>query len=190
MSDSRFILAGVMGWPVAHSRSPAIHNHWIAQYGLRGTYVTLPVQPEHLPEAVRGLRALGFAGCNVTVPHKVAAMAHMDEIDALVSGFTAQYTKEDLFALLMKHRVACAPVRSLDEVINDEHMHERRALQWVDHPLYGRVCLPNSPMRYDASEPLHLKPSGELGRDNEAVYCEWLGLSSADYAQLVAEEVI
>ena len=117
-------------------------------------------------------------------------VAHMDEIDALVSGFTAQYTKEDLFALLMKHRVACAPVRSLDEVINDEHMHERRALQWVDHPLYGRVCLPNSPMRYDASEPLHLKPSGELGRDNEAVYCEWLGLSSADYAQLVAEEVI
>jgi len=54
-------------------------------------------------------------------------VAHMDEIDALVSGFTAQYTKEDLFALLMKHRVACAPVRSLDEVINDEHMHERRA---------------------------------------------------------------
>ncbi len=80
MSDSRFILAGVMGWPVAHSRSPAIHNHWIAQYGLRGTYVTLPVQPERLPDAVRGLRALGFAGCNVTVPHKVAAMALMDDL--------------------------------------------------------------------------------------------------------------
>ena len=80
MSDSRFILAGVMGWPVAHSRSPAIHNHWIAQYGLRGTYVTLPVQPERLADAVRGLRALGFAGCNVTVPHKVAAMALMDDL--------------------------------------------------------------------------------------------------------------
>lgn len=80
MSDSRFILAGVMGWPVAHSRSPAIHNHWIARYGLRGTYVTLPVQPQRLPEAVRGLRALGFAGCNVTVPHKVEALALMDDL--------------------------------------------------------------------------------------------------------------
>ncbi len=80
MSESRFILAGVMGWPVAHSRSPTIHNHWISQYGLRGTYVTLPVQPERLVDAVRGLRALGFAGCNVTVPHKVAAMALMDDL--------------------------------------------------------------------------------------------------------------
>ena len=80
MSDARFILAGVMGWPVAHSRSPAIHNHWIAHHGLRGTYVPLPVHPERLEDAVRGLRALGFAGCNVTVPHKVSAMALMDDL--------------------------------------------------------------------------------------------------------------
>ncbi len=80
MSDARFVLAGVMGWPVAHSRSPVIHNHWIAQYGLRGTYVQLPVQPERLEDAIRGLKALGFAGCNVTVPHKVRAMEMMDEL--------------------------------------------------------------------------------------------------------------
>ena len=80
MSDSPFVLAGVMGWPVAHTRSPAIHNHWIARYGLKGAYVQLPVQPDRLEAAIRGLPALGFAGCNVTVPHKVSAMRLMDEL--------------------------------------------------------------------------------------------------------------
>jgi shikimate dehydrogenase len=80
MSDQRFVLAGVMGWPVAHSRSPVIHNHWIAKHGLKGSYVQLPVKPENLEDAIRGLKALGFAGCNVTVPHKVRAMALMDEL--------------------------------------------------------------------------------------------------------------
>lgn len=80
MSDQRFVLAGVMGWPVAHSRSPVIHNHWIAKYGLKGSYVQLPVKPENLEDAIRGLKALGFAGCNVTVPHKVRAMELMDEL--------------------------------------------------------------------------------------------------------------
>jgi shikimate dehydrogenase len=80
MSDQRFVLAGVMGWPVAHSRSPVMHNHWIAKYGLKGSYVQLPVKPENLEDAIRGLKALGFAGCNVTVPHKVRAMELMDEL--------------------------------------------------------------------------------------------------------------
>jgi len=84
-SERPYILAGVMGWPVAHSRSPAIHNHWIGQYGLNGHYVLLPVQPERLADAVRGLRALGFAGCNITIPHKVAAMPLMDRIDPLAA---------------------------------------------------------------------------------------------------------
>ena len=80
MSDQRFVLAGVMGWPVAHSRSPVIHKHWIAKHGLKGSYVQLPVQPENLEDAIRGLKGLGIAGCNVTVPHKVRAMALMDEL--------------------------------------------------------------------------------------------------------------
>ncbi len=84
-TDKPYTLAGVMGWPVAHSRSPAIHTHWIRQHGLNGSYVLLPVQPDHLGDAVRGLRALGFAGCNITIPHKVAAMALMDRIDPLAA---------------------------------------------------------------------------------------------------------
>ncbi len=78
MSSQKFILAGVMGHPVAHSRSPVIHNHWIAQYKLKGSYVLLPVEPSNLHDALKGLKALGFAGCNVTIPHKVEAMKAMD----------------------------------------------------------------------------------------------------------------
>ena len=80
-NDQPFILAGVMGWPVAHSRSPALHTHWIREHGLKGSYVLLPVAPDLLGDAVRGLRALGFAGCNITIPHKVAAMPFVDRID-------------------------------------------------------------------------------------------------------------
>lgn len=83
MGNNKFVLAGVMGWPVAHSRSPGIHNHWISQYGLTGSYVLLPVEPANLPTALKGLSALGFAGCNVTIPHKVAAMRLVDRVDPM-----------------------------------------------------------------------------------------------------------
>ena len=85
MSDHAqpFVLAGVMGWPVAHSRSPLIHSHWIAQYGLRGAYVPLAVQATQLEQALRALPVLGFAGCNLTIPHKVQALSILDQIDPI-----------------------------------------------------------------------------------------------------------
>ncbi|OYU43051.1 MAG: shikimate dehydrogenase [Burkholderiales bacterium PBB4] len=82
-SDSRYTLAGVMGWPVGHSRSPIIHNHWIAEHGLRGAYVLLPVESAKLEQALRALPALGFSGCNLTIPHKVAALSIVDRVDLL-----------------------------------------------------------------------------------------------------------
>jgi CoA:oxalate CoA-transferase len=115
---------------------------------------------------------------------------NVDAIDELVGGFTSTFEKQVLFDLLMRHRVPCSPVRDLDEVVNDKHMHARRALEWVEHPMYGRVCLPNTPMRFDGVEPMRIKPSGELGRDNRAVYGDWLGLSETELQQLVDEEVI
>ena len=73
-------LAGVIGWPVSHSRSPRLHNHWLARHGIDGAYVPLPVRPEDLAAAVVGLRAAGFRGANVTVPHKVAVAALCDTL--------------------------------------------------------------------------------------------------------------
>ena len=83
MANNTFTMAGVMGWPVSHSRSPVIHNHWIRHYGLQGAYGLFPVQPEKLEDAIRSLPALGLAGCNVTIPHKVNAMQFMDAVDPL-----------------------------------------------------------------------------------------------------------
>ncbi len=74
-------LAGVAGWPVSHSRSPLLHNHWLAQHGIDGAYVPLPVRPEDFARAIAGLRAAGFAGLNVTVPHKEAAFALCDAVE-------------------------------------------------------------------------------------------------------------
>ncbi len=74
-------LAGVIGWPVAHSRSPRLHGFWLDRYGIDGAYVPLPVRPEDFAVAVRGLAAAGFAGANVTIPHKEAAFAVCDAVD-------------------------------------------------------------------------------------------------------------
>ena len=81
--DKTFKFAGVMGWPVAHSRSPVIQNFWVREHKLQAAYGLFPVKPENLADAVRGIRALGIAGCNVTIPHKVAIMPMLDVIDPL-----------------------------------------------------------------------------------------------------------
>src|SRR5260370_11530442 len=78
-------------------------------------------------------------------------VAHMDVVDDLVGTFTRKYNKQDLFALLMKHRVPCAPVRTLMEVVNDPHLHQRGMLQWIDHPELVRIVVQSSPMRYDGA---------------------------------------
>lgn len=74
-------VAGVMGWPVGHSRSPRLHGHWFQRYGIDGIYVPLPVRPEDVELAFRTLPRIGLRGWNVTVPHKEAAARLVDEID-------------------------------------------------------------------------------------------------------------
>jgi shikimate dehydrogenase len=66
-------LAGITGWPVSHSRSPRLHGFWLQRHGIDGAYVPLGIRPEAFALAVRGLVAAGFAGANVTAPHKLAA---------------------------------------------------------------------------------------------------------------------
>ena len=75
-------LAGVVGWPVGHSLSPRLHGFWLSQYGIDGAYVPLPVRREDFARVVDGLRRAGFAGLNVTIPHKEAAFAIAHDLDA------------------------------------------------------------------------------------------------------------
>jgi shikimate dehydrogenase len=67
-------LAGVIGWPIAHSRSPRLHGYWLERYGIDGAYLPFAVRPERLAAALAGLPALGLSGINVTLPHQEAAL--------------------------------------------------------------------------------------------------------------------
>ncbi|MGE4058814.1 MAG: shikimate dehydrogenase, partial [Sphingomonadales bacterium] len=86
------VKAGVMGWPVAHSRSPMIHGYWLRKHGIAGEYGLLPVKPEDAVAAIRALPQQGYAGCNCTVPHKHAALEAADEVDALARRIGAANT--------------------------------------------------------------------------------------------------
>lgn len=76
-------LAGVMGYPIAHSRSPRLHGHWLARHGIAGAYLPLLVAPDDLARAFDGLRAMNFRGCNVTLPLKEKALLLVDRADSL-----------------------------------------------------------------------------------------------------------
>lgn len=78
-------LAGVIGWPIGHSLSPALHRFWLDRAAIEGHYLPLAVSPGKLESALRGLACSGFAGVNVTVPHKPAALALVDELDPLAA---------------------------------------------------------------------------------------------------------
>ena len=80
MTQHRIPLAGVIGNPIAHSRSPRLHKHWLKTYGILGDYVPLHVTDEDLPQVIATLPKMGFVGVNVTIPHKVAVLQYADQI--------------------------------------------------------------------------------------------------------------
>ena len=76
------VKAGILGWPVTHSRSPLIHNYWLKMHGIEGSYEKLPATVEDFEKVVKGLVGAGYAGANVTAPHKESAFALADFADA------------------------------------------------------------------------------------------------------------
>lgn len=83
----------VMGWPISHSRSPIIHNYWIARYGVADAlYERLPVEPEKLDETLQNFEALHYIGANVTVPHKEAVFALLTKVNATAQRLKAVNT--------------------------------------------------------------------------------------------------
>ena len=92
MSAPKHIKAGVIGWPVDHSLSPLVHGFWLKQLGIDGTYERIAVEPENLERELRALDANGFAGVNITVPHKEAALAIVDDADDMAKNIGAVNT--------------------------------------------------------------------------------------------------
>jgi shikimate dehydrogenase len=92
MIDGQTQLVGVIGWPIAHSLSPAMHNAAFEALGLNWRYVALPVRPGRVRQAIDGLEALGLRGANVTVPHKEAVIPYLDVVPERVARFGAVNT--------------------------------------------------------------------------------------------------
>jgi shikimate dehydrogenase len=92
MTGTSPLLAGVVGWPVGHSKSPRLHGHWLHRYGIDGHYVPLAVAPENLETALRALPILGFRGVNVTIPHKERALLLADTATERAASVSAANT--------------------------------------------------------------------------------------------------
>ena len=111
-------------------------------------------------------------------------------VDQMIECWTSTLTKNEVAQRMLAAKVPCAPVRDLSEVINDENMHARGSLQWVDHPELGRVVLPHSPLVFEGTERRPIEPSRPLGASNRAVFGDWLGYSDEELAAYQAEGVI
>jgi crotonobetainyl-CoA:carnitine CoA-transferase CaiB-like acyl-CoA transferase len=113
-----------------------------------------------------------------------ARVQNMAEVDAMVTDWLSAMTREEAVAATRKFGVPAAPVRDLDEVINDAGMHERGMLHWVEHPEVGRVCLPSSPLRFSDAPAPALKPSPFLNQHEEEVLGGIFGFSAEQRAAL------
>jgi CoA:oxalate CoA-transferase len=122
--------------------------------------------------------------------NNAARVAHREETDALVVAWTQTLGKMDAFAIAKRHRIPLAPVREVDEVMHDPHMHDRGMLKWIEHDEIGRVVVPTSPLRYHGADTVETRPSPKLGQHNAEIYGGWLGLSAAEIAELKNDGVI
>lgn len=114
----------------------------------------------------------------------------LEEVNELVSGWTKTLDKDDLLDISRKHGFPCAPVRGLGEVVNDEHLHERGMLKWMDHPELGRIALQNSPLRFHDSPLMPIEPSADLGAHNREIYSDWLGIAADELDAMKRDGVI
>jgi formyl-CoA transferase len=116
---------------------------------------------------------------------RAARIANMDALDSALGERTSAYPKEELFALLMGHRVPCAPVRELDDVINDSHLHATGMLHWEQHPQYGEVLAHGSPLVFQESAAPSYRHSAALGADTEEVLESLGGMSKEEIETMI-----
>lgn len=125
-----FLLAGVMGWPVMHSRSPMMHGQWLKENNKQGAYLPLAIQPDGLEQALKALKALGFSGVNLTIPHKQTAMLIVDEVDEAAKkiGAISCVTVKPDGKLVGSNNDAAGFMRNLLEAAPDWHASDGPAV--------------------------------------------------------------
>ncbi|HEX3882907.1 MAG TPA: CoA transferase [Stellaceae bacterium] len=119
-----------------------------------------------------------------------ARVANRELVDETISAWTRMLPKMEIFAIARQRRIPLAPVRNVDEVMRDPHMHERGMLEWIEHDEIGRIVVPNTPLRLHGADKVPTTPSPKLGQHNDAVYGGMLGLSAGEIAELKAVGVI
>ena len=117
-------------------------------------------------------------------------VANMEEIDDIVSAWTMSLARDAAIEQLKEHRVPCAPVRALTEVMQDAHLRERGALFEIDHPVQGRITVCKSPLNFVGLQQADYVPSPDCGGDNDFVFGELLGLDAQARAALAEDGVI
>ncbi len=170
-------------------RSPSLTTPYSVYECADGYIAVICVTHEHW------LRMLDVMGRNdlANAPRFKDATARHDcevEINQLVTDWTRPRSRNSAFALLRDAKVPVAPVRDLEELRTDPHMHARGMLRWFDHPSMGRVVLPNSPVRFPDLAAMEIEFFPALGEHNEAVYGGLLGLSAEQRDALRRMQVI
>ena len=116
--------------------------------------------------------------------------SRIDEVDSIVTEWTSQHSKEYIFSECQKHRVICAPVKNLDDVVNDPHLHARGTLVQTDHPELGEIAQTQTPIRFSGIDPPPIRALRSLGQDTEKVLHELVGVDENDFRYLQSIEAV
>ena len=168
----------------SHARVP------ISVYPARDGYVAMNIAVEEHWHNL--LKAIGREELrdDPRFADNAARVAHREEVDSLIAAWTSTLGKYEIFAIAKERRIPLAPVREVDEVMHDPHMHERGFLTEIEHDEIGPVTVPTSPLRYHGADGVETRPSPKLGQHNREIYGGWLGLSAAEIADLEQDGVI
>ena len=119
-----------------------------------------------------------------------ARVENRELVDTTIEGWSKTLPKMEIFAIAKQRRIPLAPVREVDEVMHDRHMHERGYLDDIEHDEIGPITVPTSPLRFHGADRRATTPSPKLGQHNEEIYGGWLGLSAGEIAELKSDGVI
>ena len=119
-----------------------------------------------------------------------ARVENRELVDATIEAWSKTLPKMEIFAIAKQHRIPLAPVREVDEVMHDRHMHERGYLDDIEHDEIGPITVPTSPLRFHGADRRATTPSPKLGQHNEEIYGGWLGLPGDEIAKLKNAGVI
>jgi formyl-CoA transferase len=159
-------------------------------YATSDGYVVLNCPGDHHFRAVLDVMGRGDLKDDPRFLTRSSRVANFEAVDDLIETWTKTLTRDEVARRMLAAKVPCAPVRNLIEVMQDENMHARGSLQWIDHPELGRVALPHSPLFFGGTERRPIEPSLPVGARNDEVFGKWLGQSEEELAALKSEGVI